>query len=268
MAGKLPLEAQGITAQRLREASAMVFSHAGLTSWGRCPVCGWFTTYAMTGHSVRESYRCLRCLSSARNRMVGLLLSEELGLRHLAQARRKRLAFDVYVASATGPVVNALGQGRPRVFTSELREGYKRGGLLPDGRSTCQDLESLTFGDSQFDLVVTEDVLEHVRDVDRALQEIRRVLRPGGRHIFTVPFLYDRPTLTRVDTSGPHDVPLMPDEWHGDSIRGRILSYRTFGYDLFDLLRGNGFAPRMITPSLKMRRAGVYDSVAFVCQRS
>jgi ubiquinone/menaquinone biosynthesis C-methylase UbiE len=41
--------------------------------------------------------------------------------------------------------------------------------------------EPLPLPDSDFDLVLCADVLEHVRDVQLFLSEARRVLRPGGR---------------------------------------------------------------------------------------
>lgn len=44
--------------------------------------------------------------------------------------------------------------------------------------------ESLPYEDASFDNVVCVDVLEHVQDLDRVLQEVARVLRPGGLFLF------------------------------------------------------------------------------------
>lgn len=43
------------------------------------------------------------------------------------------------------------------------------------------DVEALPFPDSDFDCVVANWMLYHVRELDRGLAEIGRVLRPGGR---------------------------------------------------------------------------------------
>ena len=47
--------------------------------------------------------------------------------------------------------------------------------------------EPLPFEDNSFDLVLCAEVLEHVRDVQLLLSEVRRVLRPGGRFAVTTP---------------------------------------------------------------------------------
>src|SRR5262249_100998 len=43
------------------------------------------------------------------------------------------------------------------------------------------DALALAFPDAYFDAAISTQVLEYVDDVDRALRELRRVLRPGGR---------------------------------------------------------------------------------------
>jgi SAM-dependent methyltransferase len=51
------------------------------------------------------------------------------------------------------------------------------------------DVQALPFRAGAFDAIKATEVLEHVPDVARALAECRRVLRPGGHLVITVPFL-------------------------------------------------------------------------------
>jgi ubiquinone/menaquinone biosynthesis C-methylase UbiE len=46
------------------------------------------------------------------------------------------------------------------------------------------DAESIPYPDARFDLVVGHAVLHHIPDVELALREVLRVLRPGGRFVF------------------------------------------------------------------------------------
>ncbi len=50
-----------------------------------------------------------------------------------------------------------------------------------DAHTVTADAGRLPFADAAFDAVLIRDVLHHIRDVDGALAEARRVLRPGGR---------------------------------------------------------------------------------------
>ena len=49
------------------------------------------------------------------------------------------------------------------------------------------DGNNLSFTDETFDAVFCADVLEHFKDMDRPLGEIRRVLRPGGKIVINTP---------------------------------------------------------------------------------
>lgn len=49
---------------------------------------------------------------------------------------------------------------------------------------------TLPFADETFDSLFSSEVLEHVPDIDQSLKEIRRVLKPQGRVLITVPFVW------------------------------------------------------------------------------
>ena len=91
----------------------------------------------------------------------------------------------------------------------------------------------MTFGDDSFDLVITSEVFEHVTDAWAGFREIHRVLRAGGRHIFTVPILPGARTTSRDSA-----VPVL----HIDPLRSEgSLVVTDFGEDLPALLEPLGF---------------------------
>jgi SAM-dependent methyltransferase len=53
------------------------------------------------------------------------------------------------------------------------------------------DGETLPFPGENFDTVLCSQVLEHVFEPEAFLREIRRVLRPGGQLVLSVPFAWD-----------------------------------------------------------------------------
>lgn len=52
------------------------------------------------------------------------------------------------------------------------------------------DIASLPLSDNYFDVIICTEVLEHVSDTYRAVKEIGRVLKRGGKVIITTPFSY------------------------------------------------------------------------------
>lgn len=82
-----------------------------------------------------------------------------------------------------------------------------------------QDVRRLTYLDESFDLVVSTEVFEHVAGYEQGFREIRRVLKPGGYHVFRVPLDHDGPTQirTREEPDGSLTY-LLPPAYHGDPL--------------------------------------------------
>lgn len=57
--------------------------------------------------------------------------------------------------------------------------------------ASVADVRELPFRDASFDAIYSMGTIEHVRDSERALEELARVLRPGGRAIVGVPNRHD-----------------------------------------------------------------------------
>jgi len=66
--------------------------------------------------------------------------------------------------------------------------------LYPDGEFYIMDCEDLKFKDESFDTVVFTETIEHLVDPRKALREIYRVMRRGGRLLCTTTYIPNEPT--------------------------------------------------------------------------
>ena len=117
----------------------------------------------------------------------------------------------------------------PGVATGIVHKGFR-----------CENLERLTFPDERFDLVVTQDVFEHVFDYRRAFKEIARTLRSGGAHIFTTPKYNGlRRSVDRAGLVDGKIVYLSEPEYHGNPIDdGGSLVTVHYGDDICEIIWG------------------------------
>jgi ubiquinone/menaquinone biosynthesis C-methylase UbiE len=102
-----------------------------------------------------------------------------------------RLTEALDAAELTAADVSALALERAR---RRLPADTRVVELEPDAK--------LPFEDSAFDLVLCAETIEHVRDVQLFLSEIRRVLRSGGRLALTTPA--GAPLIRPPDPLSPH----------------------------------------------------------------
>ncbi|MCK8490964.1 MULTISPECIES: class I SAM-dependent methyltransferase [Spirosoma] len=90
-----------------------------------------------------------------------------------------------------------------------------------------------TVADQSYDCVIACDVLEHVPDHIKAIQEVYRVLKPGGYCIFTVP-QKDGLDVTQEDLT-------ITDPKERERIFGQYDHLRIYGNDFVDILANCGF---------------------------
>lgn len=156
----------------------------------------------------------------------------------------------VYIAEQVTPFYRRLKKKVPNLVGSEyLGPGYKGGtvtiSLKNLGRVRHEDLRALSFKDKTFDLVITQDVFEHIFDYLKAFTEIWRVLTPGGVLAFTIPFFWNsEQTVIRASVGDNGEIiHHLPPEIHGNPLsREGSLCFQNFGWDILTDLRKAGFS--------------------------
>lgn len=133
-------------------------------------------------------------------------------------------------------------------------------GLGLEARTVRAEAEELPFEDESFDLVFGHAVLHHIPDLERALAEFRRVLRPGGAIAFCgEPSRYgDRlaalpkraglivsPAWRRLLGARRRAIP-EAEQSHGHALEGEVDVHAFAPADLRRLLRDAGFEDRRI----------------------
>jgi len=159
----------------------------------------------MTDQVIKSSICAIRYLHKA----IDWLVDDALINYIIGSRVRSRQVFSLYqpfekvaldCGCATGPNLKTLVR---RGCTSVgldlnailLRKAKSR---VPDSLLVVGDATSMPFKDEVFNFVLCSDVLEHITEDRRALQEIHRVLSRGGVCAFTVPIDADRHWVWRI----------------------------------------------------------------------
>jgi len=95
------------------------------------------------------------------------------------------------------------------------------------------DICNLPFADNAFDFILCNHVLEHIPNDTKAMQELLRVMKPGGMGIFQVP-----QDLGLKETFEDNTI---TDQKERAKIFGQYDHVRIYGRDYFDKLRNIGF---------------------------
>lgn len=146
----------------------------------------------------------------------------------LCRSARFDGTLDAWIASS--PALSLLEVNEAGTLHARLRRLPSHAfGAWPD-----VDLQSLPFADSTFDRIVHSDTLEHIPDPLAALRQMRRVLKPGGAAVFTVPIILARMTRSRIG---------LARSYHGDPTNATpdLLVHTEFGADAWAMVLAAGF---------------------------
>lgn len=230
--------------RRLRTAFSLVQIRDLRARPAVCPLCGPSIIVQLNASAI--GVRCLRCAASAITMSLVSVLREEIG---------GLSGLHVYEMSSRGPLVDWLRRRAARVTCSEYFDGVPPGERV--GGVQCQDVQRLTYAAASFDVCSSTEVFEHVPDDSRAFAELHRVLRPGGRLVFSVPISPAAQTIERAVLKNGEVRHLLPAEYHGDRIRGpgQVLAYRNYGLDILDRVGAQGFRDvRLVQPAHRIGR--------------
>jgi len=200
-----------------------------------CPLCH---ADKLVAYHDRANAACAACGALERQRALARGLAVELVPRGSARALE---------SAPLNPFVFGGWLG-DRGWTYEsfdlraLRESSDPGGFDGFIDHDC-DITDLRFAaTASFELVMLQHVLEAIGDYGSALDELSRVLEPGGRALLEVPW-----------------EPSLPSSRHKEA--DRYGNRWRFGADLVDELRA-----RFAAVEPRELREGVYSGTVFVCR--
>ncbi len=192
----------------------------------QCNLCGWRGRRFLTFH--HSGVLCPKCGSMVRHRLVAATID--------APETRGTVRID------NASVLHLSSEHCLRLLVEPRASEYVRGDYATGDCDIHVDLTAMKdIPDGRFDILIACDVLEHIVDEAAALREIRRVLRPGGAAILTVPQV-DADVATYEDRS-------IVSRQARAAAYGQEDHVRLYGSDFPDRVRAAGFRVTAIDAS-------------------
>jgi len=215
-----------------------------------CPVCRSRLRRFLTIHRAYHLW-CPVCRSLQRHRLLWLLIEREGLLEHPPGSRLKLLHF------APELCLEQKFRQAPGVDYLSV-DLYDRRAMLQ------MDIAALQLEDDTFDLVFCSHVLEHVLDDRRALGELNRALKPGGKAVILVPIIGE---ATDED-------PSITSPTERERRFGQLDHVRRYGMDFTARLEQARFSTQTLNagalgvPAQERQRLGLDEAdIVFICRK-
>ena len=197
---------------------------------GYCPCCDNEVTFKSKSHWLRDYFICDNCNSIPRERALMVVIEKYY-------PNWKEL--DIHESSPGNRGTSIKLKNNAKKYVASQYYPHKPFGSIVDNFQN-QDLENLTFEDESFDLVITQDVMEHVYNPKKAFSEIARTLKNGGAHIFTVPLINKHKKTEIWAVKGEDGKPVFTNtpEWHGNVVdpNGSAVTMH-WGFDIVEFIK-------------------------------
>ena len=194
---------------------------------GLCPICEKERVFVARESWLRDHYFCEGCGSIPRERAI-------MNVIQTNYPKWRDLHIHESSPGNRGASVKMREQCKKYIATQYDLE-VKFGNTHPTNGYRSEDLEKQTFDDNLFDLVVTQDVMEHVFNPENVFREIHRTLKNGGAHIFTTPIIRkESPSLRRAEMLADSSIRhIYPPEYHGNPLskEGSLVTWH-WGNDI------------------------------------
>jgi len=142
---------------------------------------GWRYSFAESETLNYQYYLCPFCSSSDRDRLYALYLQDYL------KVIKAHGPFKI-VDFAPSPPLSLFIRKLIKTLRQEII--YRTVDLCAEGVDDKVDITDMRlYKDNQFDFLICSHVLEHVEDDRKALNELHRILKPGGQGIIMVPVI-------------------------------------------------------------------------------
>jgi len=186
----------------------------------------------------REWFICSNCHLSNRQR-----LAMWISLDYLESIQNPK----IYVQEPVGPFYQYLKERFPDLVGSEyFGENYMPGELVNGIRH--EDCMHLSFEDESINMIISNDIFEHIPDVELAFKESYRVLTHGGAMALSIPFnVSNTSTFKRASIENGCVIHHAAPIYHGSLLASEgALVYYDFGHDILDMLDKIGFVTNII----------------------
>lgn len=156
----------------------------------------------------------------------------------------------IFISEQVTPLYRFLKPRYPNLVGSEFLGFDKTPGSVTEHGIRHEDMTALSFESNSLDYILSFDCFEHFPSFEQAFAECARVLKPGGKMMWSVPFFTTRAENTiRAQVVNGVVEHILPPEYHGDPVNtAGCLCFTHFGWEMLDQVRRSGFTDAYAVP--------------------